>query len=70
MQNIWEYGYWLTRILSYKDRIYDPALIQENNGQWKPIFWHILCSASYTTPRDLNFHNLSGSSQYPCKYLR
>ena len=41
-----EYGFPLTRILPYKDRIYDSVLIRENTGQWKPVFLHILCSDS------------------------
>ena len=32
-----------TRILPYKDRIVDSALIRENTGQRKPAFSHILC---------------------------
>ena len=39
-----ECGFSLTRILPYKDRIYDSVLIRENTGQWKPVFSHILCS--------------------------
>ena len=38
-----EYGFSLTRIMPYKDRIYDSALIPENTGQQKPLFSHILC---------------------------
>ena len=33
------------RLYNMRDTgIYDPALIQENTGQWKPVFWHILYS--------------------------
>ena len=39
-----EYGFSLTRILPYKDRIYDFILRRENTGQWKPVISHILCS--------------------------
>ena len=39
-----EYGFSLTRILPYKDKIYDFVLIQENKGQWKPVFSRILYS--------------------------
>ena len=39
-----EYGFPLTRILPYKNKIED---IRENTGQWKPVFSHILCSAAY-----------------------
>ena len=40
-----EYGFSLTRILPYRDRIYNSILILENTGQWKPVFSHILCIA-------------------------
>ena len=39
-----EYGFSLTHILPYRDRIVDSVLIRENTGQWKPVFSHILCS--------------------------
>ena len=39
-----EYGFSLTCILPYKDRIYNYVLIRENTGQWTPVFSHILCS--------------------------
>ena len=42
-----EYRFSLTRILPYKDRVYDSVLIRENMGQWKPVFSHVLCSVSY-----------------------
>ena len=41
-----EYGFSLTYILPYKDKIYDFVLIRENKGQWKPVFSHVLCSVS------------------------
>ena len=37
-------GFSLTRILPYKDKIFDFVLIRENMGLWKPVFSHILCS--------------------------
>ena len=37
-----EYGFSLTRILPYRDRIIDSVLIWENTGQWKPVFFSIL----------------------------
>ena len=37
-----EYGFSLTRIFRYKDRIVDFVLIPESAGQRKPVFWHIL----------------------------
>ena len=37
-----EYEFSLTRIFSYKHRIYDSVLIQENPGQKKPVFLHFL----------------------------
>ena len=36
-----EYGFSLAPFFSYKDKIVDS---EENTGQRKPIFWHILCS--------------------------
>ena len=39
-----EYGFSLTRIFLYKDRIYDYVLTREDMGQRKPVFWNILCS--------------------------
>ena len=39
-----EYGFSLTHILPYKDRIYDFVRIRENTGQWKPAFSYVLCS--------------------------
>ena len=37
--NMSEYGYSLTRIFPYKDRI-----VRQKKGQRKPVFWHILRS--------------------------
>ena len=42
----------LTRISSYKDRIVDSFLIQENTAQRKPIFWFILRSDDEDLPTD------------------
>ena len=42
-----EYGLSQTRIPPYKDRIYNSVLMQENKGQWKTVFLHILCSVSW-----------------------
>ena len=42
-----EYGFSLTRILPYKDRIYDSVFKRKNTGQWKPVSSHILSSVSY-----------------------
>ena len=39
-----EYGFSLTRILPYKDGIYDSVFIQKNLGRLKPVFSYILCS--------------------------
>ena len=39
-----EYGFSLTGIFPYKNRIYDSDLIRENMGPWKPLFSYILCS--------------------------
>ena len=43
-----EYGFSLTRIFLYKDRIYNYVLIREDTGQRKPVFWNILCSENLT----------------------
>ena len=39
-----EYVLSMTRILPYKDKIYDFVYIRENTGQWKSVFSHVLCS--------------------------
>ena len=39
-----KYGFSLTLILPYKERIVDSVLLRENTGHWKPVFSHILCS--------------------------
>ena len=41
-----EYGFSSTRILPYKDKIYDFVFIWENTGQWKPVLSQIFCSES------------------------
>ena len=41
-----EYGFSLTRILPYEDRIVGSVLKRENTGQQKPVFSHILSSVS------------------------
>ena len=38
------YGFSLTHILPYNDRIVDSVLISENTGQWRPVISDILCS--------------------------
>ena len=43
-----EYGFPLTRIFPYKDKIYDYVFIREDTGQRKPVFWNILHSESLT----------------------
>ena len=37
-----EYGFSLTRILPYKDRIYESVLIRENTGQYSRIFYAVI----------------------------
>ena len=32
-----EYGFWLNRILLYKDKIVDFVHMRENTGHWKPV---------------------------------
>ena len=39
-----EYGFSLTLVFPYKDRIYDSVLIPENMGQRKSVLRHILPS--------------------------
>ena len=39
-----EYGFSMTCIIPYKDRIFDSVLIREYTGQRKPVLWHILGS--------------------------
>ena len=39
-----EYGFSVIHILSYKDRIVDSALIQENTEQRKNAYFHFLYS--------------------------
>ena len=40
-----EYGFSLTRVFQYKERIVENFfLIRENLGERKPAFWHILCN--------------------------
>ena len=43
-----EYGFSLTCIFRYKDRIYDYVLIRGDTGQKKPVFWNILCIENLT----------------------
>ena len=48
-----EYGFSLTLILPYKDRIEDSNLIRGNMGQIKSLFSHILpCVTDQKTPKD------------------
>ena len=51
-KNMSEYGFSLTRIFSYKDRVVDTVLIRENTGQRKPIF-----CLTYFTQWELNSQN-------------
>ena len=39
-----EYGFLLTLIFPYKERIIDSVLVRENTGQWRPVFLHNLWS--------------------------
>ena len=54
-----EYGFSLTRIHPYKDKIYDSVLIQENTGQWKPVFSHILRSENTSGQLLLKLYSIS-----------
>ena len=42
-----EYGFSLTGIIPYKDRIVDFVLIWKNTCQGKPVFWHILLNVFF-----------------------
>ena len=42
MKNKQEYGFSLTFLFPYKDRIIDSVLMRENTGQGKPAFSHVL----------------------------
>ena len=57
-----EYGFSVTRILPYKDKIYDFIYIRENTGHWKPVFSHILCSVSWQF--QAKFHMLGAYVMY------
>ena len=46
-----EYGFSVTHILPYEDKIYVFVFIRENTGHWKPVFLQILCSVG-KTPND------------------
>ena len=54
-----EYGFSLTRILPYKDKIYDSVLVRENTGQWKAVFSHILRSENTSGQLLLKLHSIS-----------
>ena len=56
-----EYGFTLTRILPYKDRIYKSVLIRKKKGQCKPLFLHILCRVSKCEDEDPLILNLQGT---------
>ena len=66
-----EYGFSLTSILSYEDRIVDSVLIRENTGQRKPVFSHILCSVKNADVRtasgSLRFETASCSCNFEKK---
>ena len=50
-----EHGFSLTHIFLYKDRI-DSALIRENMGQRKPVFWYVFHSTDFWEHGE-NFRN-------------
>ena len=54
-----EYGFSLTRIFPYKGRIFDSAVIQENTGQRKTRFWHILRSDFFSVNFPLILQNIT-----------
>ena len=54
-----EYGFSLTCILPYIDRIVDSVFIRENTGQWKSIFSHIWCTEYFFNfPHFQQRHNI------------
>ena len=48
-----EYGFSLTRTLSYKARSVDSVPIPDNTGQWKPVFSHILGCNPFSPLRNM-----------------
>ena len=48
-----EYGFSLTCIFPYKDRIYNSVLIREWTSQTKPLLWHILRSVKSSFHEEL-----------------
>ena len=57
-----EYGFSLTGIFPYKDRLFDFVLIRENSGQRKPIFW--LIYVVYPERTTLLVSHRAGSNEY------
>ena len=58
----------LTCILPYKDRIVDSALLRKNNGQWKSVFSHILCSGK-SLAKTQTLIKVPSPRILTCKYL-
>ena len=57
-----EYGIPLTIVIPYKDRDKDFVIMQENTGQRKPVFWHILHNLKISTK-----NKIEKLSQYESK---
>ena len=66
-----EYGFSLTHILQYKDKIEYFVLMRQNTGQWKPVFSYILCSEisedEFLIYSCYFFNNLKSNRCYYCK---
>ena len=39
-----EYGFCVTHIFTFQDRICDATIMRKNVGQKKPVFWYVLRS--------------------------
>lgn len=66
------YGFYFTRIFSYKNKTYDFALIWKNMSEKKPVFCNGLCSVNWkvlekTTPTRLFLE--MGKVIYPLKSI-
>ena len=51
------YGFTLTGIFSFKNRLVDSVLVWKYTGQGKLVFWHILCSVLAYSLIKINLRN-------------
>ena len=68
-----EYEFSLTRVLPYKDKIYDFVFISENTSQWKPLFslnaiWNIISRANFLN-LDFSNRSLFAHLKYSTKWI-